>query len=759
MPGSRSAKITWTKTDEAPALAACALLPIVEAFFDGTGVEIERADISLAGRIIANFPERLRADQRIPDELARLGALAKTPAANIIKLPNISASIPQLKDAIAELQSQGYQVPDYPEEPHNQAERDLQIRYAAVLGSAVNPVLREGNSDRRPSASVKQFARKHPHRMMKDWPASGSKTRVAHMDTKDFYGSELSVTMDAPTEVTIQFVGADGVRVLKPGIRLQAGEVIDSAVMNVAALRSFYAAQIERAKQDDVLLSLHLKCTMMKVSDPIMFGHCVSVFFKDALEKHTEALREIGANVNNGLADVIEKLDRLPADKKTAIEADIQACHAKGPALAMVDSRKGKTNLHVPNDVIVDASMPVVIRDGGKMWNREDQLQDTLAMIPDRCYATMYQAIIEDCQKYGQFNPATMGGLSNVGLMAQKAEEYGSHDKTFVAPGTGVIRVVDADGKTLLEQKVEPGDIFRACQTRDEAIRDWVKLAVTRARATGSPAIFWLDARRGHDAQIIKKVEQYLPAHDTKGLDIRVMKPVDAMKLTLERVRRGEDVIAVTGNVLRDYLTDLFPILELGTSARMLSIVPLLSGGGLFETGAGGSAPKHVEQFLKEGHLRWDSLGEYCALVPSLELVAKQTGNPVAELLARTLDAAIGQYLEGARYPSRKVNEIDNRGSTFYLAFAWAKALAAQEENAALARRFAPVANALAENEAKIAAELLAAQGRKMDVGGYYHPDDAKCAAAMRPSTTFNAIIDDLAKSGATRPEHAGRAR
>jgi isocitrate dehydrogenase len=759
MPGSRSAKITWTKTDEAPALAACALLPIVEAFFDGTGVEIDLADISLAGRIIANFPERLRADQRIPDELARLGALAKTPAANIIKLPNISASIPQLKDAIAELQSQGYQVPDYPEEPHNQAERDLQIRYAAVLGSAVNPVLREGNSDRRPSASVKQFAQKHPHRMMKDWPASGSRTRVAHMTENDFYGSERSTTMSAPTDARIEFVDAKGaVKVLKPKLPLVEGEVIDTAVMNVAALRAFYAAQIERAKQDDVLLSLHLKCTMMKVSDPIMFGHCVSVFFKDALEKHTEALREIGANVNNGLADVLEKLDRLPADKKTAIEADIQACYAKGPALAMVDSRKGKTNLHVPNDVIVDASMPVVIRDGGKMWNREDKLQDTLAMIPDRCYATMYQAIIEDCQKYGQFNPATMGNVSNVGLMAQKAEEYGSHDKTFVAPAKGTIRVVDAAGKTLLTQTVEPGDIFRMCQAKDEAIRDWVKLAVTRARATGAPAIFWLDANRGHDAQIIQKVEAYLPLHDTKGLDIRIMKPVDAMKLTLERVRAGQDAIAVTGNVLRDYLTDLFPILELGTSARMLSIVPLLSGGGLFETGAGGSAPKHVEQFLKEGHLRWDSLGEYCALVPSLELVAKQTGNPVAELLARTLDAAIGQYLDGARYPSRKVNEIDNRGSTFYLALAWARTLAAQRENASLAKRLAPVAAALAENEGKIVAELLAAQGRKVDVGGYYHPDDAKCTAVMRPSATLNAIIDGMSKSGAKRPEHAGRA-
>jgi isocitrate dehydrogenase len=758
MPGSRSAKITWTKCDEAPALATYALLPIVEAFFEGTGVEIETADISLAGRIITTFPERLSAGQKLPDELARLGALAKTPAANVIKLPNVSASIPQLKDAIAELQSQGYQVPDYPEEPHSRTERELQLRYAAVLGSAVNPVLREGNSDRRPSASVKEFAQKHPHRMMKDWPASGSKTRIAHMMDGDFYASEESVTVAAPTEVQIEFVDANGVRVFKPGIRLQPGEVVDTAVMSTAALRAFYAAQIAQAKKDDVLLSLHLKCTMMKVSDPIMFGHCVSVYFADALDKHAAALREIGINVNYGLADVIEKLDRLPADVKAAIEADINACYATGPALAMVDSRKGRTNLHVPNDIIVDASMPVVIRDGGKMWNKEDALQDTIAMIPDRCYATIYQTMIEDCQKHGQFNPATMGDVANVGLMAMKAEEYGSHDKTFVAPANGTIRVVESvNGNALMEQTVEAGDIFRMCQARDEAIRDWVKLAVTRARASASPAIFWLDPDRGHDAQIIRKVEAYLPSHDTRGLDIRIMKPVDAMKFSLERVRRGEDTIAVTGNVLRDYLTDLFPILELGTSARMLSIVPLLAGGGLFETGAGGSAPKHVEQFIKESHLRWDSLGEYCALVPSLELIAKQTDNPTAVLLARTLDAAIGQYLEDSRYPSRKVGEIDNRGSTFYLALAWARALAAQKENAGLAKRFAPVAEAMAESESKIAAELLAAQGKHADIGGYYHPDDAKATAAMRPSATLNAIIDGLSKH-AKRPEPSGRA-
>jgi isocitrate dehydrogenase len=740
-----SNKITWTKIDEAPALATQSLLPIIEAFLKGTGVEIETADISLAGRIIANFPDRLRDDQKIPDELSRLGELARTPAANIIKLPNISASIPQLQDAIAELQSKGYDIPDYPEEPSTDEERALQARFAVVLGSAVNPVLREGNSDRRPAVSVKKFAQKHPHKMMKDWPESGSVTRVAHMSDNDFYGSEKSTTVGAATDVRIEFADAAGtVTILKDKISLLEGEVIDCTVMNVSALRSFYAEQMAAAKADDALLSLHLKCTMMKVSDPIMFGHCVSVYFADALDKHAEALGEIGANVNNGLADVLDKLDRLPADKKAEIEADIAACYESGPDLAMVDSRKGKTNLHVPNDVIIDASMPVVIRDSGRMWNKDDALQDTVAMVPDRCYATMYQAVVEDCKRHGQFDPATMGSVSNVGLMAKKAEEYGSHDKTFTAPGAGVIRVVDAGGTTLLEQSVEPGDIFRACQAKDEAIRDWVKLGVTRARATGAPAIFWLDPNRGHDAQIIQKVETYLPEHDTSGLEIKIMKPVDAIKFSLERIRRGEDTIAVTGNVLRDYLTDLFPILELGTSARMLSIVPLLRGGGLFETGAGGSAPKHVQQFLSEGHLRWDSLGEYCALVPSLELVAKNTGNTRAALLARTLDEAIGQYLEDARYPSRKVNEIDNRGSTYYLALAWARSLAAQDDDAELQARFAPVAAALSENEDKITEELLAAQGEAMDIGGYYSPDHAKCAAAMRPSGTLNGIIDGM---------------
>jgi isocitrate dehydrogenase len=740
-----SNKITWTKIDEAPELASHALLPILRAYFKGTGVQVETADISLAGRIVANFPECLRDDQKIPDELTRLGDLAQTPDANIIKLPNISASIPQLKEAITELRGKGYNIPDYPEEPSTEEERALQARFGVVLGSAVNPVLREGNSDRRAAASVKAFARKHPHKMMKAWPASGSVTRVAHMSEKDFYGSEKATTVGVATGVRIEFVDPSrAVKVLKQRIPLLEGEVIDCAVMNVAALRKFYAQQMAAAKAENALLSLHLKCTMMKVSDPVMFGHCVSVYFADALAKHAGALAEIGANVNNGLADVLGKLDRLPAGKKAEIEADIRACYEHGPGLAMVDSRLGKTNLHVPNDVIVDASMPVVIRDGGKMWNKDDALQDTVALIPDRCYATIYQAVIEDCKQHGQFDPATMGSVSNVGLMAQKAEEYGSHDKTFLAPAKGTIRIVNSSGRTLLEQSVERGDIFRACQTKDEAIRDWVKLGVARARATGAPAVFWLDPNRGHDAEIIRKLTAYLPEHDTSGLEIRIMRPVDAMKFSLDRIRRGEDTIAVTGNVLRDYLTDLFPILELGTSARMLSIVPLLGGGQLFETGAGGSAPKHVQQFLKEGHLRWDSLGEYCALVPSLELVAAKTGNRRAALLSKTLDEAIGQYLEDARTPSRKVKEIDNRGSTFYLALAWAKALAAQDDDPELKQRFAPVAAALAESERQITAELLAAQGKPVDIGGYYRPDDTLCAAAMRPSAMLNGIIERM---------------
>ncbi|MGD8441084.1 MAG: NADP-dependent isocitrate dehydrogenase, partial [Holophagae bacterium] len=692
--------IIWTKIDEAPALATYAFLPVVRAFTRGTGVEVETRDISLAGRVIANFPDNLTDDQKIPDELRRLGELTQSPEANIIKLPNISASIPQLQATIAELRSKGYDIPEFPEEPKTDAERILRDRFAVCLGSAVNPVLREGNSDRRPAAAVKRFAQKHPHKMMKPWPESGSKARVAHMTGGDFYGSETSTTVAEPTVVDIEFTGDDGeTEVMKEGLALTAGEVIDTAVMNVAALRAFYAEQIAVAKADGVLLSLHLKATMMKISDPIMFGHCVSVFYADALDRHADTLEEIGANVNNGLADVLAKLDRLPAEKKAEIEADIEAVYESRPALAMVDSRKGITNLHVPNNIIVDASMPNVIRDGGRMWNADDELQDCIAMVPDRCYATMYSEILDNAKRHGQFNPATMGNVANVGLMAKKAEEYGSHDKTFTAPRHGTFKVVDADGAVLLEQKVEPGDIFRMCQAKDDAIRNWVQLAVNRARATGSPAIFWLDAERGHDAQVIQKVKAYLPEHDTTGLDIRIMRPVEAMRFTLERVRRGEDTISVTGNVLRDYLTDLFPILELGTSARMLSIVPLMKGGGLFETGAGGSAPKHVQQFLAEGHLRWDSLGEYCALVPSLELIAERTGNAKAAILATTLDRAVAAYLENERLPSRKVHEIDNRGSTYYLTMYWAQALAAQTDDPDLAARFVPVAAALAADE------------------------------------------------------------
>ncbi len=736
-------KLTWTKTDEAPALASYALLPILQAYCKGTGVEVEVADISLAGRIVANFPERLTEEQRIPDELTRLGELAKTPDANIVKLPNISASIPQLRDAIAELQAKGYNVPNYPDAPATDEERAIQARYAVVLGSAVNPVLREGNSDRRAPAAVKAFARKHPQKM-KPWPA-GSVTRVAHMSEKDFFGSEKSVTVNAPVNVRIEFVDASGaVKVLRPKIQLTAGEIIDSAVLDVKALRSFYAEQLAAARADNALFSLHLKCTMMKVSDPVMFGHCVSEYFGAALSKHAAVLAEIGANVNNGMADLLSRLDQLPAEKKAEIEADIAACYQERPGLAMVDSRAGKTNLHVPSDVIIDASMPVVIRDGGRMWNKEDQLQDTVAVIPDRCYATIYQAVIEDCKQHGQFDPATMGSVSNVGLMAQKAEEYGSHDKTFIASGNGIIRIVDENGNPLLEQTVSTGDIFRACQTKDAAIRDWVKLAVNRARATGTPAIFWLDQERGHDAQIIQKVQAGLAEHDTTGLDIRILKPVDAINFSLERIRRGEDTISVTGNVLRDYLTDLFPILELGTSARMLSIVPLLQGGQLFETGAGGSAPKHVQQLVKEGHLRWDSLGEYCALAPSLELMATKGGTPAAGVLAKTLDEAVGKYLDDSRSPSPKVNEIDNRGSTFYLALAWAQGLAAQNDDQQLKQRFTPLAAALTAAEGTITQELLAAQGRPVDIGGYYFPDEAKCFAAMRPSATLNAILDQM---------------
>ncbi len=737
--------IIWTKIDEAPAMASYCLLPVVRAFTAGSGLNFETRDISLTGRIIANFPEKLRDDQKIPDYLAELGALTQDPDANIIKLPNISASIPQLQAAIRELQSKGYDIPDYPEEAVTEEEKALQKRFAKVLGSAVNPVLREGNSDRRPAESVKKFAQKHPHRMMKPWPASGSKTRVSHMTEKDFYGSEVSMTMPKADSVKIQYVDDSGkVTILKEKLALLEGEVIDATTMNVAALRKFYAEQIEEAKRDGVLLSLHLKATMMKVSDPVMFGHAVSVYYKAALDKHADTLKSIGANVNNGLADVLEKLQKLPDAKRAEIEADIENVYKTQPELAMVDSRYGITNLHVPNNVIVDASMPNVVRDGGKMWNRKDELQDCIAMVPDRSYATMYKVIVEDAKKNGQFDPSTMGNVANVGLMAQKAEEYGSHDKTFIMSGAGRVQVVDTAGAVLLERDVEDGDIFRMCQAKDAPIRDWVKLAVRRARLSGSPTVFWLDEQRGHDREIISKVKNYLPNEDTAGLDIRILDPESAMTFTLERVRKGLNTISVTGNVLRDYLTDLFPILELGTSARMLSIVPLLKGGGLYETGAGGSAPKHVQQLQKEGHLRWDSLGEYCAIVPSLEQAAEKSGNARAKLLAGTLDQAIGSYLENARYPSRKVNEIDNRGSSYYLSLYWAQALAAQTEDVELKNRFKPVAEALAAAEETITAELLAAQGSPADFGGYYMPDEKKANAVMRPSKTWNAIIDAM---------------
>lgn len=740
-----SSKIIWTKIDEAPALATYTLLPIVRAFTKDAGIDIEVSDISLAGRIIAQFPDHLREDQKKVDALKQLGDWTQSPDANIIKLPNISASIPQLKAAIKELQEKGYKIPDYPDEPANEAEVELQKRFAKVLGSAVNPVLREGNADRRAAKSVKRFAQKNPHRMMKDWPESGSKTRVAYMKEKDFYGTETSLTLSEATVARIEAVAADGsITTLKEHLDLQKGEVIDTTVMNVKALRAFYARTMAEAKAEDVLLSLHLKATMMKISDPIMFGHAVSVYYQKALAKHAKVLAEIGANVNNGLADVLNKLDRLPAEKKAEIESDIDAVYKDQPALAMVDSSKGITNLHVPNNIIIDASMPNVVRDGGRMWNSNDELQDVIAMIPDRSYATIYAEIIEDCKKLGQFDPATMGSVSNVGLMAQKAEEYGSHDKTFEAVADGIIRVVDASGKTLLEQTVETGDIFRMCQAKDAAIQDWVKLAVTRAKASGAPAVFWLDKKRAHDAQIILKVERYLKDHDTHDLDIRILSPDDAMKFSLLRVRKGQDTISVTGNVLRDYLTDLFPILELGTSARMLSIVPLMKGGGLFETGAGGSAPKHVEQFLKEGHLRWDSLGEYCALVPSFEMIEQNASNPKAGVLAKTLDQAISTYLENEKSPSRKVNELDNRGSSFSLALYWAKALSEQTQDQDLKSKFEPVYRQLFLNEDKINEELLAAQGQPVDIGGYYFPDEGKTEAAMRPSTTFNNILKSL---------------
>jgi len=742
---NKTSTIIWTDIDEAPALATYSLLPIVQAFTKGTGVSVETRDISLSGRIIANFPENLTDAQKIPDHLAALGALSKTPDANIIKLPNISASIPQLKEAIKELQGKGYKIPDYPEVPKDDAEKAIQARYAKCLGSAVNPVLREGNSDRRSPPAVKAFSKKHPHKLGA-WGAE-SKAHVAHMSDGDFYANENSTTIEQPIDYRIEFVDAAGkVSVLKKKAPLLAGEIIDTTKMSAKALRKFYEEQIEDARKQGVLFSLHLKATMMKVSDPIMFGHAVTVFYKDVFEKHAAALKQAGVNPNLGLGDLYKKIEALPADKRAEIEADIKAVYAKRAPLAMVDSDKGITNLHVPNDVIVDASMPVVVRESGKMWNAEGKLQDCKATIPDRCYATMYREIVEDCKKRGALNPATMGSVPNVGLMAQQAEEYGSHDKTFQAAGNGTIRVVDdATGKTLLEQKVEEGDIFRMCQAKDVPIRDWVKLAVTRARATGAHAVFWLDKNRAHDRQVIAKVEKYLKEHDTKGLELKVLAPVEAMRYSLDRVREGKDTISVTGNVLRDYLTDLFPILEIGTSAKMLSVVPLLAGGGLFETGAGGSAPKHVQQFVKEGYLRWDSLGEFSALGASLEHIGRSFENPKAKVLSETLDKAIGKFLDNNKSPARKVGEIDNRGSHFYLALYWAEALAEQTADKELQARFAKVAKQLAESEKKIAAELIAAQGKPVDTGGYYRPDAKKTVAAMRPSPTLNAIIDSMA--------------
>lgn len=735
--------IVYTKTDEAPALATASLLPIIRAFTASSGIEVEQRDISLAGRIIANFPENLTDEQKQSDALAELGELAKTPAANIIKLPNISASIPQLNAAIRELQDHGYNIPDYPEEASTEEEKEVRARYAKVLGSAVNPVLREGNSDRRVAAPVKEYAKKHPH-SMGAWSAD-SKTHVASMQDDDFCSSEQSHTMDAAGSVRIELVRSDGdTTVLKDALNLEAGEVIDASRMKAATLRDYFAREIQEAKDQGVLLSLHMKATMMKVSDPIIFGHCVSVFFADVIEKHADALEQIGFEPNNGIGDLYNKLDELSQEKREQILADIDAVYERQPRLAMVNSDKGITNLHVPSDVIIDASMPAAIRSSGRMWGPDGQLDDTKALIPDRSYAGVYQATIDFCKENGAFDPRTMGNVSNVGLMAKKAEEYGSHDKTFEMEAAGQVRVVDENDNVLMQHDVEAGDIWRMCQTKDVAIRDWVRLAVARARATGNPAIFWLDRNRAHDAQLISKVEQYLPEHDTVGLDIQILSPVDATKLTCQRCKDGQDTISVTGNVLRDYLTDLFPILELGTSAKMLSIVPLLAGGGLFETGAGGSAPKHVQQFVEEGHLRWDSLGEFLALAVSLEDLAEKTANEKLKVVAAALDTANGKYLDHNKSPSRKVNELDNRGSHFYLALYWAQALAEQSEHAELAQEFAGIASSLQENEAKIIEELNAAQGAPVDIGGYYQPDEGKTSAAMRPSATLNSVIDSI---------------
>jgi isocitrate dehydrogenase len=736
-----SPTIIYTLTDEAPALATRSLLPIIEAFTKSSGIALETRNISLAGRIIANFPEFLEEGQRIGDALSELGDLAKTPQANIIKLPNVSASVPQLKAAIAELQKLGYALPDYPEEPADDAGRDIQTRYDRIKGSAVNPVLREGNSDRRAPKAVKEYAKANPH-SMGAW-SGDSKTAVASMGADDFFSNEKSVTVDGAGEFKIEFVAADGaVTVLKDSSPLLEGEVIDATVMRKASLETFLAEQVARAKEEGVLFSLHMKATMMKVSDPIIFGHCVRVFFKDLIAKHGALLDGLGVDFKNGFGDLVAKIDGLPADKKAEIEADIEACYAAGPALAMVNSDKGITGLHVPSDIIIDASMPAMIRTSGQMWNPAGEQQDTLAVIPDSCYAGVYAATIDFCKEHGAFDPTTMGTVPNVGLMAQKAEEYGSHDKTFEASGEGTIRVVDGGGEVLIEHSVAEGDIWRACQAKDAPIQDWVKLAVNRARATGSPAVFWLDENRAHDAELILKVGAYLGDHDTDGLEISIMAPAEATRFTLARLKAGEDTISVTGNVLRDYLTDLFPILEVGTSAKMLSIVPLMNGGGLFETGAGGSAPKHVQQFVAENHLRWDSLGEFLALAVSFEHLAEKYDNAKAKVLSATLDAATTKVLLERKAPSRKSGELDNRGSHYYLALFWAQALADQDDDAELKTEFAPLAEVLAANEEKIVAELNVVQGAPVDLGGYYQPDEAATRSAMRPSATLNAIID-----------------
>ncbi|HAS6193920.1 TPA: NADP-dependent isocitrate dehydrogenase [Vibrio vulnificus] len=733
--------IIYTITDEAPALATYSLLPIIQSFTASSGINVETRDISLAGRIIANFPEHLKEEQRIGDALAELGELAQTPEANIIKLPNISASIPQLKAAIKELQDKGYDLPNYPEEPSTYEEEAIKATYDKIKGSAVNPVLREGNSDRRAPLSVKNYAKKNPH-SMGAW-SSDSKSHVSSMTEKDFFGSEKSVTVNGATNVQIEFVAEEGSKkVLKKAFALQDKEIIDSAVLNKNALVAFIEKEIAEAKQQDVLLSLHMKATMMKVSDPVIFGHAVKVYYKDVFAKYGDLFAKLGVDVNNGLGDVYAKIAALPQAQKEEIEAAIAAVYESQPALAMVDSDRGITNLHVPSDVIVDASMPAMLRASGQMWGPDGKQKDTKALIPDRCYAGVYQAVIDFCKEHGAFDPTTMGSVPNVGLMAQKAEEYGSHDKTFILDAAGTVKVVTTDGTVLLEQAVEEGDIFRMCQVKDAPIQDWVKLAVTRARASGAPAVFWLDENRAHDAELIKKVNAYLPNYDTAGLDIKILAPVDACKFSLERIKAGQDTISVTGNVLRDYLTDLFPILELGTSAKMLSIVPLMNGGGLFETGAGGSAPKHVQQVQKENHLRWDSLGEFLALAASLEHLSVVSGNAKAKVLADALDAATGEFLDTNKSPSRKVGELDNRGSHYYLAAYWAKALAEQTADAELAAEFAPIAKALAEQEAVIVAELNGAQGAPGDLGGYYLFDDAKTSALMRPSQSLNQVIE-----------------